>query len=227
MKTVALLGVIATAVTAHAQAVKTAYPSMAPVDQYMMERSAEIALARSAAPAAISKDAEVRVLTRNGYETAVHGTNGFVCLVERSWASEIGDPDFWNPKVRGPLCLNPPAVRSYLPLTLMKTKLVLSGRNKTQMFAGIQTALDARKLSPIELGAMSYMLSKEGYLSQVDNHWRPHLMFFVPLTEPSMWGANVPGSQVIGVPDPQDHLTIFMVPVAKWSDGSPASPTAK
>lgn len=227
MKTVALLGLIATAVTVHAQTVKMSYPSMAPVDQYMMERPAEIALARSAAPTAISKDAEVRVLTRNGYETAVHGTNGFVCMVERSWASGIDDPDFWNPKVRGPLCLNPPAVRSYLPLTLMKTKLVLSGRNKTQMFAGIQTALDTRKLAPMEPGAMSYMLSKDGYLSQVDNHWRPHLMFFVPLTEPSMWGANVPGSQVIGATDPQDHLTIFMIPVAKWSDGSPASPTGK
>lgn len=227
MKTIALLGLIATAVTAHAQAVKMSYPSMAPVDQYMMERPAEIALARSAAPAAISKDAEVRVLTRNGYETAVRGTNGFVCLVERAWASGIDDPDFWNPKVRGPLCLNPPGVRSYLPLTLMKTTLVLSGRNKTQMFAAIQTAFDTRKLSPMEPGAMCYMLSKEGYLSQAHNAWRPHLMFFVPLTELSTWGASVPGSPVLGATDAPDHLTIFMVPLVKWSDGSAVSPTGK
>jgi hypothetical protein len=50
----------------------------------MADRNAEIALARSAAPDAISRDAEVLVLGRNGYQTAVTGKNGFVCVVERS-----------------------------------------------------------------------------------------------------------------------------------------------
>ncbi|MEO7043435.1 MAG: hypothetical protein ABI035_14325, partial [Gemmatimonadaceae bacterium] len=227
MKTVALLGMIATAVTVHAQAVKTSYPSMAPSGQYMMERNAEIALARSAAPPTISKDAEVMVLTRDGYDIAVKGSNGFVCMVERSWASGIDDPDFWNPKVRGPLCLNPPAVRSYLPDALLKSKLLLSGQSKTQMFAAIETALNTRKLPPMETGAMCYMLSKHGYLSGAHNAWRPHLMFFVPLTQPSMWGANLTGSPVIGTADEPDHLTIFVVPVARWSDGSLAPPAAK
>src|SRR5579872_688228 len=46
------------------------YASMAPLVQYLMaDRNAEIALARSAAPAAISSEAEVLVLGRNGYET--------------------------------------------------------------------------------------------------------------------------------------------------------------
>ncbi len=44
-----------------AQAPETAYPSMAPLDQYLMvDRNAEIALARSAAPDAISGDATIR-----------------------------------------------------------------------------------------------------------------------------------------------------------------------
>lgn len=227
MKTVALLGLIATAVTVHAQAAKISYPSMAPVAQYMMQRNAEIALARSAAPPAISKDAEVMVLTRRGYDIAVKGSNGFVCMVERSWASGIDDPDFWNPNVRGPLCLNAAAVRSYVPVTLMKSKLVLSGQNRTQMFAAIEDALNTRKLPPIETGAMCYMLSKQGYLSGAENHWRPHLMFFLPLTQPSEWGANLTGSPVMGTADPQDHFTIFVVPVARWSDGSLAPPAAK
>jgi hypothetical protein len=200
---------------------------MASVAQYLMPRTAEIALARSAAPSAISDGAEVLVLTPKGYVTAAHGSNGFVCMVERAWSGGINDTDFWNPRVRGPLCLNPAAAHSYLPLTLMKSRLVLSGRNKTQMFAAIGAALDAKTLPPMEAGAMCYMLSKQGYLSQADDHWLPHLMFFVPLTKSSAWGANVPGSQVLGAPDPQDHLTIFMVPVARWSDGTVAAATGK
>jgi hypothetical protein len=88
------------------------YPSMASLDQYLMERNAEIALARSAAPESISRDAEVLVLGRHGYETPVKGKNGFVCVVERSWMAPFDHPEFWNPKMRGPLCFNPPAVQS-------------------------------------------------------------------------------------------------------------------
>jgi hypothetical protein len=60
-----------------AQDNKNPYPSMAPLNQYLMDRDAEIALARSAAPESISQDAEVTVLGRHGYETVVKGMNGF------------------------------------------------------------------------------------------------------------------------------------------------------
>src|SRR5271170_1323311 len=84
---------------AQAEAAKASYPTMAPLEQYLIaDRNAEIALARSAAPPSISGDAEVLVLTRHGYETAVKGKNGFVCIVERAWTSSINDPGFWNPK---------------------------------------------------------------------------------------------------------------------------------
>jgi len=72
------------------QDAKTPYPSMAPLDQYLIaDRDAEIALARSAAPGSISRDAEVMVLGRHGYETVVKGKNGFVCMVWRSWAAAV------------------------------------------------------------------------------------------------------------------------------------------
>jgi hypothetical protein len=70
------------------------YPKMATVDQYLIERDAEILLARSAAPHSISKDATVLVLGRQGYETAVQGKNGFVCMVERSWMVQFDSPEF-------------------------------------------------------------------------------------------------------------------------------------
>jgi hypothetical protein len=187
-----------------------------------MERSAEITLARSAAPASISQDAEVMVLGRQGYETAAKGKNGFVCIVERGWTAGIDDPNFWNPKLRGPLCLNPPAVRSYLPQTILKTESILAGRSKAQMFEDLKAALDKKKLPAPEAGAMCYMLSKQGYLDDRAGPWHPHLMFFVPPTEAATWGADLPGSPIMRANDPQGRLTIFMVPVGKWSDGTAA-----
>jgi hypothetical protein len=207
---------------AQPQDAKTPYPKMAPVDQYMMERSAEIALALSAAPPSISGDAEVMVMGRQGYEIAVKGKNGFVCMVERSWMGGVDDPAFWNPKLRGPICLNPAAARSYLPRTIKKTELILAGRSKTQMFAEIQAALDKKELPAPEPGAMCYMLSKQGYLSDSDGHWHPHLMFFAPLTDPAAWGAGLPGSPVIAFKG-TEGMTIFLVPVGRWSDGTAAS----
>ncbi len=222
LRSFALVVVLGAAWQALAQEAKTPYPSMAPLDRYLMERNAEVALARSAAPESISQDAEVMVLGRHGYETAVKGKNGFVCMVERSWTAGIDDPDFWNPKLRAPICFNPPAARSYLPLTIKKTELVLAAQSKAQMFEDIKAAFDKKELPTLESGAMCYMMSKQGYLSDRDGHWRPHLMFFAPLTDPAAWGAGLPGSPVLGFKDTPNRLTVFLIPVAKWSDATAA-----
>jgi hypothetical protein len=140
-----------------------------------------------------------------------------------SWAAGIDDPEFWNSKLRAPICFNPPAARFNVPLTIKKTDLVLAGRSKTQVFDAIKTAFDKKELQELESGAMCYMLSKQGYLSDRDGHWHPHLMFFAPLTEPTVWGAGLPGCPVIGVKDMEERFTLFLVPVTKWSDGTPAA----
>jgi hypothetical protein len=205
-----------------AQDAKTPYPSMAPVDQYLMEdRNSEIALARSAAPESISRDAEVLVLGRHGYESAAQGKNGFVCIVERSWTAPIDDPNFWNPKLRGPLCLNAAAARSYLPRTIKRTELILAGRTKAQMVEAMTAAIDKKELPPMEPGAMCYMLSKQGYLSDTAGHWHPHLMFFVSQSDPAAWGAGLPGSPILAFNETWEQLITFLVPVRVWSDGTP------
>src|SRR5580704_11758169 len=159
-----------------AQKTDTPYPSMAPLDQYLMaDRKAEIALSKSAAPPSIADNAEVMVLERQGYKTAVKGTNGFVCMVERSWTGAFGDPGYWNPKIRGPVCFNPAAVRTYLPLTIARTRLALAGKSEPQILAAINSALDKKELPALEAGAMSYILSKHGYLGDDAGHWHPHL----------------------------------------------------
>jgi hypothetical protein len=217
-----LVVAVAAALQARAQDAKATYPKMAPLDQYLMERDAEIALARSAAPESISRDAEVLFLGRHGYETAVKGKNGFVCIVERSWTAPVDDPDFWNSMVRGPICFNPPGARFNVPLTMKKTELVLAGRSKEQMAEDIKTAFDKKELPALEPAAMCFMLSKDGYLNSRDGHWHPHLMFFVPETDAVSWGADLPGSPVIGVKDAVGRFTLFMIPVGKWSDGTDA-----
>src|SRR5262249_53974236 len=95
VKSIALAVMLSTAGHTLAQDTKASYPKMAPVEEYLMaDQGAEIALAQSAAPETISRDAEVLILGRHGYETAIQGKNGFVCIVERSWTKPIDDPDF-------------------------------------------------------------------------------------------------------------------------------------
>jgi hypothetical protein len=209
-----------------AEDAKTQYANMAPLDQYFTaDRNAEIALARSAAPASISGDATVLVLEKSGYQTAVEGKNGFTCLVERSWMSPFDSPEFWNPKMRGPICYNPAAARTILPYTMNRTRLVLTGLSKAQIREQIAAAIAKNELPIPEAGAMSYMLSNAANLGDSAGHWCPHLMFHVPKRDDASWGADLAGSPVLindeyrDVPEPE---TIFMVPVSHWSDGSAA-----
>lgn len=207
---------------ARAQAEKAAYPAMAPVDAYLMpDVNSEIALARTGAPASISDGAEVMVLGRTGYTTAVKGTNGFLCIVERSWGATTDDPEFWNPKIRSPICFNPAAARTFARIFLMKTTLVLAGKSKAEIVAATAAAMDKKELPPLEPGAMCYMMSKQQYLNDRDISWHPHVMFFVSGDAEKSWGANVAGSPIIAANDPEERVTIFMVPVWKWSDGTP------
>jgi len=210
---------------AQAQAEKSPYPAMAPLDQYLMpDESSEIALARSAAPPSISGAAEVMVLGKNGYTTAVKGSNGFVCLVERSWGAATDFPEFWNPKMRAPHCFNAPAARTFAPIYLMKTKLVLAGKSKAEIAAAVASALDKHELPALEPGAMCYMLSKQQYLNDGAKSWHPHVMFFAPGDAEKSWGANLPGSPIIASNDPEERATVFMVLAGEWSDGAPAPP---
>lgn len=210
---------------ARAQAAKASYPAMAPLDQYLMQdEKAEIALARSSAPASISDAAEVIVLRRDGYATAVKGSNGFVCVVERSWAKPTGDSEFWNPKIRAPNCFNPAASMTFLPIFLKKTKLVLEGKSEAQILAATTSALETKELPALAPGAMCYMMSKQQYLSDGGLSWHPHLMFFVSGDAVKSWGANLPGSPVIAGDDPEERATVFMVLTGAWSDGTPGPP---
>ncbi|HUK30240.1 MAG TPA: hypothetical protein VLV89_03940, partial [Candidatus Acidoferrum sp.] len=200
--------VISAAWAKQAQPAPAKYPSMFPVEQYLIaDRSAEIALARTAAPEAISGDANILVLGRHGYESAVTGKNGFTCLVERGWNSPFDSPDFWNPKLRGPDCYNPPAVRCIPPLILRRAEWALAGASKDQMAARLKAMTEKKELPALEPGAMTYMMSKQAYLTDDDGHNMSHLMFYLP--KGTDWAADLHGSpvqhgnvDVLGTPQP-------------------------
>src|SRR5262245_61217319 len=154
------------------------YPRMAAIGQYLMEQNAEIQLARSAAPDSISREATILVLGRQGYETAVEGRNGFVCMVGRSWMAPFDWPEFWNPKVRAADCMNPQAARSILPIAFLRSRMVMAGRSKAEILSAVKAAFENRQLQDLESGAMDYMMSKSAYLTDEGGHNAPHLMFY-------------------------------------------------
>jgi hypothetical protein len=202
------------------------YPVMAPVEKYLIANvQDEITLARSAAPASISADAEVLVLGGQGYTTAVKGKNGFVCFVERSWAAGFDDGEFWNPRLRAPNCFNPPAVRSVLPQYLRRTEWVLAGDDKAQVIARARAEFESRRFGAPEEGSFSFMLSNKGYLGDAaGGPWYPHIMFFVPHGHAASWAAGLTGSPVLGAEGSPFEPTVLYIPVRRWSDGSPAMP---
>jgi len=210
------------------------YPRMAAIDQYLMEKNAEVQLARSAAPNSISRDATILVLGRQGYETAVEGKNGFVCMVDRGWMAAFDWPEFWNPKVRGAGCLNPQAARSIVPIASLRSRMVMAGRSKAEILLAIKAAFDNRQLPGLEGGAMCYMMSKSAYLTDEGHHNIPHLMWYTALADGKDWGSGAAGSPVMSSPywffsskEPSEakglpSILVFLVGVANWSDGTPA-----
>lgn len=217
---------------AQGQSAATPYPKMAPVEQYMMDRGAEMTLAKSAAPDAISKDATVLVLTRKGFETAVAGTNGWTCYVDRAWAGMLDHPEFWNPKIRAAACLNPAASRSFIPYERLRAQLILAGKSKEEVIAATRVAIETSQLPALEPGAMCYMMSKTAYLTDEGEHAMPHVMFYSADDGKAM-GANLTNSPIMGgsywvlSPDSYPQLRSFppiyvtLIGVDKWADGTP------
>lgn len=228
--------VIAMAGLLNAAAQADPYPKMAPVDQYLMEKNAEIQLARSAAPESISRDATVLVLGRQGYETAVEGKNGFVCIVGRAWTAAFDWPEFWNPKIKAADCMNPQSARSILPVIHLRARMVMAGRSKAEMLSAVKAAYEKKQLPTLENGAMDYMMSKSAYLTDADGHNMPHVMFYTALKDGKDWGSGAEGSPVMSSPywffsspEPSQikglpEILVFLVGVANWSDGTPAVP---
>ena len=204
--------------------------TMPPLSQYLMSPKAEIALARSAAPASISTRATIMILTAQGYTVAVTGQNGFTCLVERAFG-QPNAPTFRNVKVHDPTCYNSAAARTVLLYTLKRTTLALGGATQAQIQRTISEAIAAKTLPTAAPDSIAYMMSKDQYIDDTAKSWYPHLMFFMPQADGSnvgeSWGADRLRSPVVYDPHSNamhEPWARFFIPVSHWSDGLPAPP---
>lgn len=200
-----------------------AYRTMGPLSRYLMASPAEeIAAARTAAPPSVSAKATILVLGKHGYYEAVHGTNGWVCWVERSWMAGLDDPELWNYHGRAPNCFNPPAVRSVLPQYLARTTWAIAGATRAQIAAKAKAAYASHRFVDPAPASFSYMLSKHAFLNdEVAGPWHPHVMPFIAMRDAATWSAGFDGTPILLGPymTPYEPMTIF-IPVRRWSDGT-------
>jgi hypothetical protein len=193
-------------------------------DYLLADRQTEIALAMTAAPAAISATAAIYVLTERGFEEARPGTNGFACLVARAFNGSLSDTASWSNKViLAPHCLNAIAAESVLPEMRMRAALFMNGVAPSQIIDRIRTAYADGKLPAPAAGSLAYMLSPKQHLSDEDGPWMPHLMFYFPGSpDASVWGAGSEDAPVIdGGVDESTGTRVLMIPSPRWSDGTP------
>lgn len=223
---VSVLAIIAAgpAAAASAAAAGSVHSAAARIQPYLIaSQQQEIALARSAAPPSISAHATVMVLGAHGYATAVNGTNGFVCVVARSWdnAVSVKSATFWSPKTIIPYCFNPAGTQSVLPEYLLKTQWVIAGASMAEIGERQKAARAAGKVQQPAAGAICYMMSRHSWgVGGNPGPWRPHIMFYFANRQAPDWGANLGSNPVYSSAD--DDTTTFFVLVPVWSDGSPA-----
>ena len=135
----------------------------------------EVALARSAAPPAVSADATVLVLEEGAkrWMTAVEGTNGSTCWVSRSWEESLE-----------PHCFDPEGSQTILPMQLARTEMSFAGATKEEVDRAIDAGVAEGRFRYPSRPAMSYMLSAGQVLVNDDGTtvgpWKPHLMLYWP-----------------------------------------------
>jgi hypothetical protein len=198
---------------------QTQYP---PLSDYMMPQDAEIALARSAAPDNISDRATIKIFSESGFEVAVEGDNGFVCMVMRAWSAPTYTPvaflDFvYYAPLRAPICFNPVAAETMMLYYEVRTELGLQGKNPDEIADGIEVAYAKGELPRVETVSFAYMWSADQDLGPGIGHWHPHMMVFTPYYENSMLGGNKFGGTLPFVSD--DAGTPFAVTVIPVDDG--------
>jgi hypothetical protein len=189
-----------------------------PFSEYTMTPEAEVALARSAAPEKVSAHATVKILTASGYKVVAEGDNGFVCIVMRGWAAPTFTPAplrdlVYYAKLRAPICFNPVASRTVLPLQELRARLGMEGKTPAEIAEAVQAAYTKGELPRMETVAFAYMFSADQDLGPGAGHWHPHMMVYTPYYENSMLGGNQPGALPIVGDDAGTPFAVTVIPV--------------
>ena len=165
----------------------------APFSDYAMARDAEIALARSAAPDRISSRATIKVLTPAGFEVAIEGDNGFLCMVLRSWSAAPDLETTYYARLRAPICYDPNAARTVAPVEDLRTKLGLEGQPPDAIAHEVAARYGLGQLPKMDGVAFAYMWSASSDTGPGFGAWHPHMMVFAPYYQNQTLGGNEPG----------------------------------
>jgi len=190
-----------------------------PLSEYMMPRDSEIALAKSAAPTAVSGRATIKVLTSSGFVVVHEGDNGFVCMVMRGWSAPTYTPLpfrnlVYDTKALAPICFNPPAVRMVMPYYELRSKLAMEGKTPEEIAEGVQAAYAKGTLPKRDGVSFAYMWSADQDLGGGAGAWHPHMMVFSPYYENSMLGGHEFGSPLPFVSDDAGTpFAVVLIPV--------------
>jgi hypothetical protein len=150
------------------------------VSEFLMEQDREIALARSAAPDRVSKNATIMVLGENGYETVIEGTNSFVCIVIRSWGNPTHNHAYlYDPNLIVPECLDQNAVKTILPMQLYRAELGARQTPPAEIEAAVMEGFRSGRFQRTESVSFSYMLSA-GMMFGADRQGSAHIMIYLP-----------------------------------------------
>jgi hypothetical protein len=225
--TFALVSLTASLEVATVWAQGAKYP---PLSDYLMPRDAEIALARSAAPAGISDRATIKVLTRSGYSIAHEGDNGVVCMVMRGFSAPTYTPApfrdlVYDASVHAPICFTPPAARTAMPYYELRTRRAMEGKSPDQIAEAVRAAYVKGELPRRDAVTFAYMWSAHQHLASGIGAWHPHMMVFAPYYENAMVGGNEFGSPLPQVTD--DAGTPFTVVVIPVDDKLAIAPRAR
>lgn len=178
----------------------------------LLPMAEEIALARSAAPAAFSDSATVHVLTSTGYEVAVRGTSGAACYVSRDWLDSLE-----------PHCFDAEGAKSILPMAMRRVELLHQGRTSEEANREIADGLLAGRFRLPSRPVVSYMLSAAQRLVSDDGRavgaWKPHVMIYYPYWTDA--GAAGPDVMLVDAGKPMATLVVVVPTFVEPSASSP------
>jgi hypothetical protein len=189
---------LTTAVPAAAQSRHGARPAMA--------RDAEIALARSAAPAAISGSARVWVWNGSRYMVADSGRTTVNCYLARHWVPSVE-----------PHCLDEEASATILPILMRKIELYAAGKTDAEVEREIADGIKANRFRLPSRPALTYMMSSAQNLVGGDGTpvgaWQPHLMIYYPEWTGKQAGLEGFVADVGFIENPGTPLAALVVPL--------------
>jgi predicted methyltransferase len=164
------------------------------IAHYLMDTDREVALARSAGPEQVGAAATIHVLKSGGYELAVEGTNGFHCMVLRSWTGPVLT---YDTRTTAPICFNPQASATVLPVKIFVSQQIATGAAAAAIAEAIEQRVASGQFPLPQPGSFAYMLSGNQWLNERIGSWRPHLMFYASNVTNDQVGGN---AMVEGMP---------------------------